>query len=137
MGAVIPINIMRGRESAPIRKFILENWTILYIVKTTINYAFSENSEYRDVLFIAKKKKPSKPYKIKVALIKKDLRELTSDDTSFYADTIQAAPTKNSKEIDLRSFDSREFADHIHNLMWFLNQPSMSDRDILVKFVKS
>jgi hypothetical protein len=136
MGAVIPINIMRGRESAPIRKFILENWTILYIVKTTINYAFSENSEYRDVLLIAKKKKPSKPYKIKVALIKKDLRHVTSDDTSFYADTIQAVPTKNSSEIDLRSFDSREFVDHSHNLMWFLNQPSMSDRDILVKFVK-
>lgn len=52
-GAVIPINILRGRESSLVRRFVFAKWTPVYIIKCTRNYGFSEWSEYRDILLIA------------------------------------------------------------------------------------
>ncbi|MFQ5763187.1 MAG: class I SAM-dependent DNA methyltransferase, partial [Candidatus Bathyarchaeia archaeon] len=49
-GGVIPISILRGRESAKVREIVFSRWTPLYILKATFNYGFSEWSEYRDVL---------------------------------------------------------------------------------------
>jgi hypothetical protein len=55
---VIPISLLRGRETDKVREFVFSNWTPIYILKSTFNYGFSERAEYRDVLFIARKSKP-------------------------------------------------------------------------------
>ena len=88
-GGVIPISIIRGRESSKIREFVLSNWTLLYVIKSTFNYGFSEWSEYRDVLVVAKKVKPAKGHKIKFALLKKDLRSLGPEDIGYIANRIE------------------------------------------------
>jgi len=41
LGAVIPIQFLRGRESERIRRYILERMVPLYVVKPVLNYAFS------------------------------------------------------------------------------------------------
>ena len=54
-GAVLPINLLRGRESESVRKIIFQEWLPLYVIKAARNYGFSEWAEYRDILLIAKK----------------------------------------------------------------------------------
>ncbi|HID27757.1 MAG TPA: hypothetical protein EYP22_08085, partial [Methanosarcinales archaeon] len=46
IGAVIPINIFRGSATEKIRNYILENYKIRYIVKTTKELGFSEDSAF-------------------------------------------------------------------------------------------
>lgn len=55
-GGVIPISIMRGRESEKVREFLFRQWTPLYLIKATGNYGFSEWAEYPDILVIARKR---------------------------------------------------------------------------------
>jgi len=69
---VIPINILRGRESRAVRNILFNEWTPLYVIKSVRNYGFSEWSEYRDILLIARKSSPSYRNKVKYCLIKKD-----------------------------------------------------------------
>jgi len=54
-GAVLPINLLRGRESEKVRRLVFSKWLPLYVIKASKNYGFSEYAEYRDVLIIAKK----------------------------------------------------------------------------------
>lgn len=135
-GAVIPINILRGRESAKLRDFIFTNWTPLYILKSTFNYGFSESAEYRDVLFIATKS-PSIPNKsVKFCLIKQDLTELTKDDTSFIAEQVFSLKHLRSEKLDIESFKVKELLPRSTNLMWFCGVTDFNHRDILVSFLE-
>ncbi|MGC8982109.1 MAG: Eco57I restriction-modification methylase domain-containing protein, partial [Minisyncoccia bacterium] len=55
VAAVVPINIARGKATEKIRNYLLENYYIKYIVKTTKDLAFSESASFRDILLVAEK----------------------------------------------------------------------------------
>jgi type I restriction-modification system DNA methylase subunit len=133
-GAVIPVNVLRGRESKKIREFIFRNWSPLYIIKSTVNYGFSEWSEYRDVLFIARKEKPLDDHKVKFILIKKDLKKLTNSDISHFANLIESLESLRSSEIDIESFPIKDLEERFNNLMWFCGANDFRNRDIIVNF---
>lgn len=133
-GAVIPINMLRGRESQKIRDFIFSNWTPLYILKSTFNYGFSEWSEYRDVLFIARKGKPPRGHNVKFVLIKKDLKKLTKSDISHIANQIEIKNSLRSDELDIESFPIEELRKRFANLMWFCGVSDFRNREVLVSF---
>lgn len=135
-GAVIPINVLRGRESKKVRNFLFEKWTPLYILKPTYNYGFSEWSEYRDILFIAKKQKPLDHYKVKFCLVKRDLTLLTNEDVKSLANLVRSKSSLRNHE--LVEIDTHEIADikkHSMNMMWFCGGVSLSDRDHVIKLV--
>jgi type I restriction-modification system DNA methylase subunit len=135
-GAVIPINVLRGRESKKVRKHLFENWTPLYILKATYNYGFSEWSEYRDILFIAKKQKPLDHYKVKFCLVKKDLTLLTDEDIKSIATLVKSEDKIRNHE--LVEIDTHEIADikkHSMNMMWFCGVTDFGSRDKLVGFI--
>jgi len=79
IGAVIPINIARGKATEKIRNFLLENYHIRYIVKPVGDIAFSEGAAFRDVLLIAEKRKPKKDDVTKIIFLKKSIREIKED----------------------------------------------------------
>jgi len=54
----------------------LENYHIQYIIKPTKDIAFSESAAFRDVLLIAKKRKPKKEDATKVVFLKKPIKEI-------------------------------------------------------------
>jgi hypothetical protein len=116
-GAVIPINILRGRESAKVRDFIFTNWTPLYILKSTFNYGFSEWSEYRDILLIAVKNPPTPGKLVKFCLIKQDLANLTKDDTSHIAQQVFSLKHLRSDKLDIESFKIKDLLKRSTNLM--------------------
>jgi len=134
IGAVIPINFLRGRESKKIREFAFSKWAPLYIIKSTLNYGFSEWSEYRDILFIAKKRKPSDDHKVKFVLIKKDLKGLTKSDISHIANQIELNDTLRTKELDIETFSIAELKERFTNLMWYIGANDFKNRDIIVSF---
>lgn len=134
-GGVIPISILRGRESEKIRIFVLSNWTLLYVLKPTFNYGFSEWSEYRDVLLICRKGIPPKGHKVKFVLVKKDLRKLTKKDVGYIGNQIENNASLRTVELDIESFSMSELLERKANLMWFCGVVNYAHREKLVSFI--
>ncbi|NJE46642.1 SAM-dependent DNA methyltransferase [Thermococcus sp. GR7] len=135
-GGVIPINLLRGRESEKTRKIVFEKWLPLYIVKASRNYGFSEWSEYRDVLVIAKKvdKKP-KNHKVKFCVIKKDLNDLTEEDVEKIAEFIKNTEYLRSALVDINSVSLSTIKENFDNLMPFISGPSFGSKDALENII--
>jgi type I restriction-modification system DNA methylase subunit len=132
-GAVIPINILRGRESAAVRRFLFSMWTPLYVLKCTRNYGFSEWSEYRDVLLLAKKEPASDRDRMKFCLVKKDLTQVTSDDVQEIVDTVKSEEHLRSDMLDIDTHRIGDIEPRFVNLMWFCSTSDFSHRDVMVR----
>ena len=134
-GAVIPINFLRGRESLKIREFAFERWTPLYVLKPTFNYGFSEWSEYRDILFIARKGTPPSGHQVKFCLVKQDLTKITRDDSYHIGQRVNAMAHLRSDDLDIQTFPMTHLKERFTNLMWFCGVSDLNHRDILVSFI--
>ncbi len=135
-GAVLPINILRGRESDRVRQILFNQWTPLYIIKPTFNYGFSEDAEYRDVLVIAKKRNPIPDELVKFALIKKDLHSLDQGDIEEIARGIEDVESLRSDPlVEVASFTIAEVQERFDNMMWFCGVTDFSRRDTIVGFI--
>ncbi|MHB8107474.1 MAG: HsdM family class I SAM-dependent methyltransferase [Candidatus Cryosericum sp.] len=133
--AVIPINVLRGRESKGVRDILFRKWTPLFVLKPTINYAFSESSEYRDVIVVAKKSPPRPDHKVKFGLVKANLSGLTDTIVNAIAETVKASDSLRTDEhVDVESFTMTELAEHRNNMMWFCGTTTMEHRDVLSQF---
>lgn len=130
-GAVIPINILRGRESAAVRRFLFSKWTPLFVVKCTRNYGFSEWSEYRDILLIAQKKPASDRDRVKFCLVKKDLTLITPDDAQEIVETVKSEDHLRSEMLDIDSHKIEEIRPRFLNLMWFCSTADFNHRDLM------
>jgi predicted RNA methylase len=135
-GAVIPISIMRGRESEKVRNFVFDDWTPRYLIKSTRSYAFSENAEYRDILFIADKKPAKNTDRVKVAYVKKNLAHLTREDVEHFAEQIGGRRHHRSAELDIDTHEVQDFKSRLPNMLWFLGTEDLAHRDVLVKFCR-
>jgi hypothetical protein len=135
-GGVIPINLLRGRESHRVREQLFNEWTPLYIVKTTFNYAFSEWSEYRDILVIARREKPRAKQKIKFCLVKKDLLKADHNDISMIAESIMGKNKVRSALVDIDSHPLEDVRSRFSNMMWYCGVTDLKHRDVIVDFVK-
>ncbi len=133
-GAVLPINVLRGRESTHVRKFLFKEWTPIYIVKSTRSYAFSESAEYRDILLIARKRKSRPGHKVKVCFVKKNLALLSAEDNEFLSQQIESRDKLRSSDLDIDSHSVENFQARFPNMMWFCGTENLIHRDQLVKF---
>lgn len=132
-GAVLPINILRGRESARVRAFLFREWTVQYVLKATLNYGFSEWAEYRDILLVARKERPSPEHRVRFVLVKKDLTALSEDDIAAICDNVERESFLRSKELDVDNHPLHDLDERFMNLMWFCGVSDLAHRDILVK----
>ena len=133
-GFVIPINIFRGEATQKIRDYLLDNYTIKYIVKTGKNIAFSENSDLRDVLFIATNKKPSKRSKLKFIIINEDLHDLTLLDANNISRYIKNELFSIDKNLDIIEYKQSELQENRENLMPYFGLMSTKSGKILSEF---
>ncbi len=135
---VIPINVLRGRESSKVRRFLFQEWTTLYVLKPTLNYGFSEWSEYRDVIFIARKQPPPEAHKVKFCLIKKDLTKTTAADILHISQTIkEESQTRGDPLVDIDIHNISEITQRLDNTMWFCSMTDFGSRDTMLSFVKT
>jgi hypothetical protein len=133
-GAVLPINILRGRESKNVREILFEKWKPLYILKPTKNYGFSEWSEYRDILYIGKKEKAQDKDRVKFCLVKKDLVKLKDKDVLSIVKDTRRKHMLRSNDLDIESFRLSEIKQRFPNMMWFCGVTDFAHRDILLNF---
>ncbi len=77
IGAVLPTAFLSGSESQKIRDWILENYSIEYIVLPPPKNSFSEGARYGDFIAVMRKGK-ARMYgrRVKIARLKKPLREI-------------------------------------------------------------
>ena len=136
VGAVLPINLLRGRESRKVREILFEQCTPFYIIKPSLNYGFSEYAEYRDILVIAKNEKPPKNHKVKFCVIKKDLTSLDENRAQQIAESIKSFHSLRSEMVDIDEVSLSEVYKHFDNLMWFIGTASLDIRDVLISFVQ-
>jgi N-6 DNA Methylase len=133
--AVIPINLFRGRESQRVRDFLFTSWTPLYILKPTFNYGFSEWSEYRDTILIARKRPPEDRQEVKFGLVKRPLTDLQEDNIDWLVKQIRGRRSYRSPSLDIDSHRVSEVRKHFVNMMWFFGVGDMAHRDTLTSFV--
>lgn len=130
-GAVIPINILRGRESTAVRRFIFSKWTPRYVLKCSRNYGFSEWSEYRDILLLASKRPAQERDKVKFCLVKKDLTLVTPDDVGQIVETVKAEDHLRSDVLDIDTYTLDQIRPRFINLMWFCSTSDFAHRDVI------
>jgi len=82
LGAVIPINIARGKATEKIRNFLFSNYCIKYIIKPIGDFAFSEGAAFKDILLIAEKKKPTSSDLACLIFLKKRVKTMPVEEVS-------------------------------------------------------
>ncbi|MDI9642122.1 MAG: N-6 DNA methylase [Archaeoglobales archaeon] len=136
-GAVIPINVLRGRESEKVREIIFKKWLPLYVIKASKNYGFSEYSEYRDLLVVAKKTSSrSREHKVKFCMIKKDLNKLREDEVRWISQQIKEVEELRSDLLDLNSHLLSEVLPKFTNMMPFISGPSFEANNALKRIIE-
>jgi len=104
IACVIPINLLRGKASLPLREFLLGgNYTWKYLVKCTENYGFTEKSEYRDILLVIHNGEPKAQDKLCVVLLKRRLEMLSLEEASRTGKHIKN--TKEGEDIETEDLD--------------------------------
>jgi len=92
IACVIPINLLRGKASSPLRERLLNgDYAWQYLVKSTENYGFTEQAEYRDILLVVANRKPKEHDKLCVVLLKQRLDTLALEDASLLGKHIKNA----------------------------------------------
>lgn len=139
IGAVLPINIARGRATEEIRNYLLENYRILYIIKSVSDLAFSEGAAFRDVLFIAEKSKPKKDDLIGIVFLKKSIREMSLDEAGKIAEKITGSPHKKgsltSEDFDIVFKSCGELLELKENLMPIVGASEASSIEAFANFL--
>ncbi|MBZ9577992.1 N-6 DNA methylase [Patescibacteria group bacterium] len=140
MGLVIPINIARGKATQEIRNYILENYHIHYMLKTTEDIAFSEGSAFRDILLIAEKRKPKARDLTGIVFLKRSIKEMSTEDGERITKKIKSISknqsTYSDEDIELRFINYKKFLDYRENFMPLIGGVSQNNMEILRVFVE-
>ncbi|MDI9615139.1 N-6 DNA methylase [Methanothermobacter sp.] len=134
IGFVIPINIFRGQATEKIRKYFIKNYKIKYIIKAGINTSFSEKAQFRDVLLIAKKEKPSERDKIRFVILNEDLHNLTFQDAKNIVKYIKGESFTAGRNLDMIDYDYKLINENSNNLMPLFGLSNTESGKILGEF---
>jgi hypothetical protein len=141
IAAVLPINIARGGATEKIRNYLLKNYKIKYIIKSTKDFAFSESASFRDILLIAQKTKPENADLTKIIFLKKSIREMSYKDVIKITSEIKSLKaSKNeiysSTDFDVYVVDYEKLIKHMNNLMLFLGLLNVNNTKIFLTFIE-
>lgn len=121
-GAIVPSSILRGKDAETVRKYFLENYSIEYIIKPDFNLSFSEDSNFGDIIFIAKKNKPAPNHDVKIVCLKNDISHCSSVDVDNLTSQIKIETDilSNKSEYLSRKVKQTELLDNYWNLMPYI-----------------
>lgn len=139
IGAVLPINLMRGRASQKLRDFILQNYHIRYIVKSTKDVGFSEGCQFRDILVVLEKRKVKKDERTAIVFINKPLKELEVGDGFDLGDEIRSIKPGKEKITDrfeISWVKRGELEENRTNLMRYVSMNSVKSISTVTNFLK-
>lgn len=136
IGTVIPINFARGKATEKIRKFILKNHHILYIIKPIGDLAFSEGASFRDILLVTRKTSPKSDDKTKIVYFKKSIRSINGDEVLSIVNQIKSNRECSNDTFDIIEVTYDELKKESDNLMHLLWANSLNSYSIIRDFIK-
>jgi hypothetical protein len=117
IGVVIPINLFRGRLTGQIREFLLTNYSVKYIIKSEKEAAFSESAQYRDVLLIAEKKKPTDKNITKVVFLNTSIKDKNKEWVERIVEKIKKFEGYKDEQLEIVCVNTLELIRNIRNIM--------------------
>ncbi|PKP59141.1 MAG: hypothetical protein CVT88_06200 [Candidatus Altiarchaeales archaeon HGW-Altiarchaeales-1] len=100
IGAIIPINFLRGEDSKKIREYYLENYSFKYIIKPHRNTSFSEDSDFTDIMIIAKKIRHESNHELKIVSLRKPIDTYTGPDIESIVRELETVREKEKETGD-------------------------------------
>lgn len=97
IGAIIPIGFLRGKRTQKIREYFLKNYSIDYIVKPSLNSSFSEDSNFNDLILVARKSPFEVNHEVKIVFLNRNIDKMSSEDIKPIINKIK---TELSDKID-------------------------------------
>lgn len=140
IAAIIPVNIARGTSTEKVRKLILENYQLDYIIKPVGDFAFSESAAFKDVLLIARKKKPTMEHLSKIVFLKKSIRDLGNSEVKEIINTIRTLESDKGTiyeddHLEIKNIPQKDLTDNIDNLMTFIGGTSLHNLETMRTFM--
>ncbi|MGC9059542.1 MAG: N-6 DNA methylase, partial [Candidatus Aenigmatarchaeota archaeon] len=141
VAAVVPINIARGKATEKIRNYLLENYYIKYIVKTTKDLAFSESASFRDILLVAEKRKPRDDDTTTIIFLNKSIKEFSIEELQNVVNKIKSFVLKNNEiysdqDVQISMVSLKELKGHSNNFMRFLRGVSLKRNKVVLEFLE-
>jgi hypothetical protein len=141
MGAVIPINIARGKATQDIRNFLLKNYTARFIIKPASDYAFSEGSSFKDILYIADKKKPNVNDFTGIVSIKSSIKNLDNEQIHKLIEDLKQCyknqTNKDTADFQVKFVKTQSLLEYSDNLMPLLGFSSYKNKTVLNNFLEA
>lgn len=141
LGAVIPINIARGEATQLVRSFILKNYTAEFIIKPLGDDAFSEGSFFKDILYIAEKRKPKDSDYTGIVSIKSSIKNLSQSKIYELVDKLNQCYNHKkdfeNEDIEIRYIKTQKLLDYENNLMPLIGFTSHKNKDIFSLFLET
>lgn len=139
IGAVIPINIARGKATDKVRTFLFNNYHIRYIVKPIGDLALSEGSSFRDILLIAEKRKIKNSDFTAIIFLKEKKNDLTSEQVvKIIREISNLDPTrkveKKTKNYEIYFVKSKEIKEN--GLMPYLWASKIDNIKLVMQFMQ-
>ena len=139
VAAVIPINIARGEATKKIRQYMLKNYSLQYIVKPLEDEAFSEGASFKDVLFIARKRRPLPGDYTAIVTIKTSIKNLPPEAVRGLISRIRSSYERkeslNTGSVEIGFMETRKISVYENNLMPIIGFSSTSNKKVLDDFL--
>lgn len=137
IAAVIPINIARGKATQKIRNFILENYFIKYLIIAMKDFAFSENSDFRDILLLAEKRKANLSDKTKIIFLNISIKDCSNEDIVNIVKNANSKSNYSDNLIKITSINYKDILESKENLMRFLSPAKKDIYNFVNKYIYS
>jgi type I restriction-modification system DNA methylase subunit len=128
---VLPATILRLQSMDAIRRFLVKNYRIDYVISTEQRSAFSESAKFREILLVATKTTAFKDSKCLFANLKRI--PVDESDASFFAEEVMSSKKSEEKidDSDLSTFTvtQSELERSVEN--WFKFIANTSDDTLL------
>jgi len=128
IAAVLPVTTLNARGFYPIIQQWLTDYCIEYVIVGAGRSAFSENTQLREMLFIARKHKPA-GNRVAVAVLKKSPDSISVDEAHLIA--------KDLKKRREKADSSAALVDDEHFLLRFVDQADLKGDRALFRLVTS
>lgn len=139
VAAVIPINIARGEATKKIRQYMLKNYSPQYIVKPLEDEAFSEGASFKDILFIARKRKPLPDDYTAIVTIKTSIKNLPPEAVRGLISRVKNSYDKkeplNTSTVETEFVETTNLSRYENNLMPLIGFSSTSNKKTLANFL--
>lgn len=137
--AILPTNILRGKNSRAVRSLLLEQYHPRYLVRACRDYGFTEGSELRDLLVVAEKEATSRQAATCLVWVKKSVRSLNEAQAQDLVEAIRRVPP--GAEVETELFDAawvnrNELLAYRDNLTPVLSYSSLRNQKVIRGFLR-